>query len=76
MDKTITAVGTVLVSLGIGFWTAFQVMPELHSAYLTGGYMWMVLGAITVVVGLKKQERIGTKKSPSSFAYQKSAIGV
>ena len=76
MDKTITAVGTVLVSLGIGFWTAFQVMPELHSAYLTGGYIWMVLGAITVALGIKKQEKLGIKKNPGSFAYQKNPIGV
>lgn len=77
MDKTIVSIGGVLVGLGVGFIAAIQIMPDLHSAYLIGGYMWVVLGAITMVLGLKKQERLGIKREISvSTLPKKSAIGI
>ena len=62
MDKTIVTVGVVLVGLGVGFYSAFQLMPELHSAYLIGGCLWGILGAITIGLGLKKRDRLGARK--------------
>ena len=50
-----------LTGLGIGFLTAHQAIPDLHSAYLLGGYMWTGLGAITSALGLKRQERLDRK---------------
>ncbi len=76
MDKTITAIGAVLIGLGVGFWVAHQIVLDLHSAYLTGGYLWVVLGALTVVLGLKKQDRLARKNTDVSAVHQKNAIGI
>ena len=76
MDKTIVAIRAVLVALGVGFLVAIQVMSYLHSAYITGGHMWIALGGITIVLGMKKQERLGkNERLQSSVVYQKNAMG-
>ena len=75
MDKTILAGGMALAGLGVGFLAAYQAVPDLHSAYLLGGYMWIGVGAITAALGLKKQERLGQKRIKEQ-AYQKNAIRV
>lgn len=62
MDKMIVMMGTALIALGAGFWVAFQLIAGLHSAYITGGIMWMALGIITIGVGLKKTERLNDSK--------------
>lgn len=75
MDKMITAMGAVLISLGVGFWIAFELIAGLHSAYLTGGVMWMALGVITIGVGLKKSERLsGQSKNEKISAFHKNAM--
>ena len=77
MDKTIVSIGGVLVGLGVGFFSATQIMPDLHSAYLVGGYMWAALGAITIGLGLKKQDRLRREGQISMSAmHGKTAIGV
>ncbi|MDX1596068.1 MAG: hypothetical protein R3327_03930 [Nitrosopumilaceae archaeon] len=62
MDKMIVMMGIALIALGAGFWIAFQLIAGLHSAYITGGVMWMALGIITIGVGLKKTERLNDSK--------------
>ena len=64
--------GATLIALGAGFWVAFQLIPGLHSAYVTGGVMWMALGIITIGVGLKKTERLDA--SPQKFPLSKDAL--
>ena len=76
MDKTIFAGGIALVGLGTGFLSAHQIIPDLHTAYLIGGYMWIGLGAITSALGLKKQERLGRKDVKIVPIYPKNAIRI
>jgi len=68
MDKMIVSMGAALIALGAGFWVSFQLIPGLHSAYVTGGVMWMALGIITIGVGLKKAETLNasSQKIPLS----------
>lgn len=72
MDKMIVSMGTALIALGAGFWIAFQLVAGLHSAYITGGVMWMALGIITIGVGLKKAERLN--ESPQNIHLSKDAL--
>ena len=74
MDKTILVGGIALTGLGVGFLVAHQTIPDLHVAYLIGGYMWVGLGAITSVLGIKKQERLGQKRIKVVELYPKNAI--
>ena len=76
MDKTIFAGGITLIGLGTGFLIAYQTIPDLHSAYLIGGYMWAGLGAITSVLGLKKSERLGQKDVKIVPLYPKTAVRI
>ena len=76
MDKTIFAGGIALIGLGTGFLAAHQIIPDLHTAYLIGGYMWIGLGAITSTLGLKKQERLGRKDIKIVPIYPKIAIRI
>ena len=53
MDKFLMSIGGAIAALGIGFLLAYEMMPQLHSAFVTGGYLWTVLGAGVVVFGYK-----------------------
>ena len=58
MDKTIVAAGGSLVGMGIGFLIAGEVDYNLHQAYSTGGYIWLVIGMATIGLGVKvKKEK-------------------
>ncbi len=72
MDKMIVSMGVTLIALGVGFWVAFQLILGLHSAYITGGVMWMALGIITIGVGLKKTERLNAL--PQKIPLSKNAL--
>ena len=76
MDKTILAGGIALAGLGAGFLAAYQAIPDLHSAYLIGGYMWVGLGAITSFLVLKKQERLDKKEIRIVPIYPKTAVRI
>ena len=54
MDKTITIMGLVLVGLGVGFVIAGATMGYLHWSVEAGGFLWIILGAATVILGMKK----------------------
>ena len=44
--------------MGIGFLIAGDVDYNLHQAYSTGGYLWLVIGTTTIGLGLKvKKEK-------------------
>jgi len=62
MDKTILASGMALVGLGAGFLIAGQVDYNLHEAYSTGGYLWLVVGSATTGLGLKVKREKKEKK--------------
>nr|AIE99105.1 hypothetical protein [uncultured marine thaumarchaeote KM3_105_E03] len=55
MDKTITIMGCVLIGLGVGFCVAGETNPYLHWSIEAGGFLWMILGAFTAVLGLVKK---------------------
>ena len=76
MDKTILAGGIALTGLGAGFLAAYQAIPDLHSAYLIGGYMWIGVGVITAALGIRKQERLGQKGVKAEMSHEKNAIGI
>lgn len=63
MDKTIISVGVVLLALGIGFLSAIFMQPNLHPAFLTGGYLWIIVGAGTLFFGYraKKEHKLEAK---------------
>ena len=54
MDKTITIVGCVLIGLGISFVVAGETNPYLSWSIEIGGFLWIILGASTVSLGMKK----------------------
>ena len=56
MDKTILFAGIALLSLGAGFLTAQSFDASLHSAFTTGGYLWLAMGGITIGLGLKAKK--------------------
>lgn len=53
MDKMILSAGIVLIALGIGFLVVGSMDYTLSSAYITGGYLWLVIGAVTTGIGIK-----------------------
>lgn len=58
MDKTILGAGVALVGLGVGLLGFGDTDYGLHQAFTTGGYLWLILGSITVGLGLKvKREK-------------------
>jgi len=63
MDKLIFSVGLVLIALGVGFLAVASTDYNLSSAYTTGGYLWLVIGAATSGLGFKvkrsKQQLLG-----------------
>lgn len=52
------AIGSALVALGVGFLVSFQVVPDFHQAFVTGGYLWAVLCVGVIVFG----SRVKSKK--------------
>ncbi|MDH3276996.1 MAG: hypothetical protein OEM21_02740 [Nitrosopumilus sp.] len=56
MDKLILIVGAMLVGLGIGFLIAGSIDYTLSSAYTAGGYLWLVVGAVTIGIGIKVRQ--------------------
>ena len=58
MEKFLMAIGGALVALGVGFLVSFEVVPDLHQAFVTGGYLWTALGVGVIVFG----SRVKTKK--------------
>ena len=63
MDKTIIGAGSALIALGTGFVAAGELDYNLHSAFGTGGFLWLTLGAITLGLGLKVSRKPKEKKS-------------
>ncbi|KFM20851.1 hypothetical protein AAA799D07_00061 [Marine Group I thaumarchaeote SCGC AAA799-D07] len=55
MDKTITIVGCVLIGLGISFVVAGETNPYLSWSIEIGGFLWLLVGAFTAVLGLVKK---------------------
>lgn len=53
MDKMILSAGVILIALGVGFLAVSSMDYNLSSAYTTGGYLWRVIGAATLGLGLK-----------------------
>ena len=53
MEKFLMSIGGVLVALVIGFLIAFELVAGLHQAFITGGYLWTILGAGTMIFGYK-----------------------
>ena len=62
MDKTIIVAGAALVGLGVGFLIASEIDYNLHDAYSTGGYLWLVVGCATAGLGLKVKREKNEKK--------------
>ena len=58
------SIGAALVALGAGFLIAYQIIPDLHGAFVTGGYLWSVLGSGVIIFGYK------TKKSSTKKEYK------
>nr|AIE96389.1 hypothetical protein [uncultured marine thaumarchaeote AD1000_79_B02] len=52
MDKMITVIGCVLIGLGISFVVAGETNPYLHWSIEMGGFLWLLVGAFTLVLGL------------------------
>ena len=55
MDKMITVIGCVLIGLGISFVVAGETNPYLDWSIEIGGFLWMIMGAFTLVLGLVKK---------------------
>lgn len=53
LDRMILGAGIAMVALGLGFLIANEMISGLHSAYVTGGYLWVIIGGITVGIGVK-----------------------
>ena len=53
MDKFLMSIGAAIVALGVGFLIAYEIIPQLHGAFVTGGYLWTVLGAGVIGLGYK-----------------------
>ena len=53
MDRVILGAGIAMVGLGLGFLIANEMISGLHNAYVTGGYLWLIIGAITSGIGVK-----------------------
>lgn len=57
-------IGGALIALGIGFLVAFELVPDLHQAFVTGGYLWAALGVGVIVFGSRvKPQKQQTYKS-------------
>ena len=59
LDKMILSAGIAILVLGIGFLMVGSMNNSLSSAYTTGGYLWLIVGATTLGLGFKVRQ---TKK--------------
>ena len=48
--------------MGIGFLIAGEVDYNLHQAYSTGGYLWLVIGSATIGLGLRAKKEKKERK--------------
>ena len=55
MDKTITIIGCVLIGLGISFVVAGETNQSLSWSIEIGGFLWLLVGAFTAVLGFVKK---------------------
>lgn len=59
----ILSVGVVLIGLGVGFFVVGSMDYTLSNAFTTGGLLWLVIGGVTLGLGLKvnrqKNQQIG-----------------
>ena len=55
MDKTITIIGCVLIGLGISFIVAGETNQSLSWSIVIGGFLWLLVGAFTAVLGFVKK---------------------
>lgn len=66
LDKLISSVGIALIGLGVGFFVVGSMDYTLSNAYSTGGLLWLVVGGVTLVLGLKanhqKKQQIGAMR--------------
>lgn len=66
LDKMILSVGIMLIGLGVGFFVVGSMDYTLSSAYATGGLLWLVVGGVTLGLGLKanrsKKQQIGAMR--------------
>lgn len=58
MDKTILSAGLALVALGLGFLMVPYFDASLSIAYTSGGYLWLILGGITVGFALRVKREV------------------
>jgi hypothetical protein len=66
MDKLILSAGLALIALGVGFLAMTLTDYNISSAYTTGGYLWLVIGAAIAGLGFKvkrsKQQQLGAMR--------------
>ena len=68
MDKTITIIGCVLIGLGISFVVAGETNSYIHWSIEIGGFLWLLLGAFTAVLGLVKKMPEAEKQTRTPIA--------
>ena len=67
MEKFVFIMGSLLTALGIGFLSAHMIFPGLNGAFISGGCLWVIIGAATMGLGLyykKKQVVFVNQGSP------------
>ena len=67
MEKFVFIMGSILTALGIGFLSAHMIFPGLNGAFISGGCLWVIIGAATMGLGLyykKKQVVFVNQGSP------------
>jgi|TARA_B100001013_G_C24321311_1_gene328780 hypothetical protein len=52
MEKFVFIMGSLLTALGIGFLSAHMIFPGLNGAFVSGGYLWAIIGVATMGWGL------------------------
>jgi|TARA_B000000460_G_scaffold245762_1_gene217942 hypothetical protein len=57
MEKFVFIMGSLLTALGIGFLSAHMIFPGLNGAFVSGGYLWAIIGAATMGLGLHYKKR-------------------
>ena len=57
MEKFVFIMGSLLTALGIGFLSAHMIFPGLNGAFISGGCLWVIIGAATMGLGLHYKKR-------------------
>jgi len=52
MEKFVFIMGSLLTALGVGFLSAHMIFPGLNGAFVSGGYLWVIIGSATMALGL------------------------